>query len=365
MIETLTLTDFRNHSSSRIKTGGARNIVIIGDNGSGKTAILEAVSMFAGNGSLRGATTIEIARDNGSGGFAISAELSDGTALSVTWKAGDAHRRARIDNDAAPLSDLARHLRLVWLTPREDRLFVDGAADRRAFFDRLCASFDATHSGRCARLAKLLAERAYALKNGSDDNWLNPIEKHLAATAVAVASLRVKYSGEINHELSKDENNDSSLITLSGWLEDRLSKGAAASDVEKEYLDYLANNRELIADKMNIDGAHKSDFGMFNSALNKPANMTSTGQQKLMLLSLMCAHARLIKTKTGTAPIILLDEVAAHLDKSARARLFAEFKNLDAQVWATGLDKGTFVSVSDALFITCANGTIQSIAFSP
>ena len=355
MIETLTLTDFRNHARTRIKTAGARNIIITGDNGGGKTAILEAVSMFGGNGSLRGAPMAEVARDNGAGGFAVSAELADGTALSIAWSSGDAYRRARIDNDAAAISDCARHLRMTWITPREDRLFLDGASDRRAFFDRLTASFDPAHAGRTARLAKLLSERAFALKNGSDDNWLAPIEKHLAETAVAVASARITYAGEMNHELGIG---NSSLITLSGWLEDRLANSGAAADAEREYLEYLSANRELIADKMSAEGAHKSDFGMFDSCLNKQANMVSTGQQKMMLLALTCAHARLIKTKTGMSPIILLDEAAAHLDKDARARLFRELGEMSAQVWATGLERDVFGDVPDALFITCVNGTI-------
>ncbi|MCL2331091.1 MAG: DNA replication and repair protein RecF [Proteobacteria bacterium] len=372
MIEALTLTDFRNHARTRIKSAGHRNIIITGGNGGGKTAVLEAVSMFGGNGGLRGATMAEVARDTGAGGFAVSAELADGTTLSVAWSAGDACRRARIDNDAAAISDCARYLRMVWITPREDRLFLDGASERRAFFDRLTASFAPAHAGRTARLAKLLSERAFALKNGSDHNWLCPIEKHLAETAVAVAGARVKYAGEINHELSKPESPEpkvansatdsgsrlSAFVTLSGWLEDRLAAGIAAADAEREYLEYLANNRELIADKMSAEGAHKSDFGMFDSRLNKRASMASTGQQKMMMMGLIIAHARLIKTKTGMSPVILLDEAAAHLDAAARAKLFAELGDMSAQVWATGLERAVFGDVPDALFITCVNGTV-------
>ena len=356
MISILTLSDFRNHESTRIKTGFAGPVVITGPNGSGKTSIIEAISMFASVGTLRGAGVSEIARIGGTKGFGVVAELRDGTQLSVSWSDGDALRRARIDGDSAALSELSRHLRMVWVTPREDRLFVDAAVDRRIFFDRLCASFDPAHSGRVVRLSKLLSQRAFALKNGAGDEWLRPIEKQLAETAVAVAAARVKYIGEINWFLSEDSADYTTTIT--GLLEEKLSLEGFAVDIEREYAEYLSRERALTGDKMTIDGPQRTDFGMFNRALYMPVAQTSTGQQKSALFSLVLAHACLVRAKTGCTPLILLDEAAAHLDADARTVLFKGLAKAKAQVWATGIDPILFEGVADAVFIGCQNGKI-------
>jgi len=355
MIESLSLTDFRNHKICRITTGGKRNIIITGPNGAGKTAILEAVSILSGDRGMRGAQMGDIARFDGNGGFSVFASLSDDTELSVCFTHGDTNRRAKIDGDNAPLSELSRHLRMIWLTPREDRLFVDSASERRAFFDRLATSFDASHAGRTAKLAKLMSERAYALKSGADKHWLDAIDTQIAGTAVAVAVARVQYAGELNYFLGR------CAVSVSGQLEQMLIDGASAGDTERAYLEYLKNNRELIGDKMVIDGPHKSDFGVFNQELNLPAHLTSTGQQKTVLIDLILAHAKLVHTKTGKRPLILLDEAAAHLDENARKNMFRELGAADAQVWATGLDINIFKNVPNAVFVTCQNGEINNI----
>ena len=357
MIECLTLSDFRNHTACRITTCGRRNIIITGPNGAGKTAILEAVSLLAGDRGMRGVTMSDIARFGGGGGFSVFATLSDETEISVSFAGGDATRRARIDGDNAPLTQLARHLRIVWLTPKEDRLFTDSASDRRAFFDRLATSFDTSHTGRVARLSKLLSERAYALKCGADKHWLDALDTQIAGIAVAVATTRVQYAGELNYFLMR------CAVSVNGTLEQMLIDGIGAGDIERKYLEYLTQNRTLTGDKMILDGPHKSDFGVFNQELQLPASLTSTGQQKTVLIDLILAFAKLVHTKTGTRPLILLDEAAAHLDASARSKLFSELASADAQVWATGLDAEIFQSVSDAAFVTCQNGEISNIVW--
>ena len=354
MIESLTLTDFRNHISARIQNAGRRNIVITGPNGAGKTAILEAVSMLAGDRGMRGAPMNEIARFGGNGGFSVYANLADESEICVYFNSGDANRHARIDGDNATLSDLGQKLRIVWVTPREDRLFVDAASDRRAFFDRMAASFDSAHAGRVARHAKILSERAGAIKNGANTNWLDAIDAQIAATATAIAAARIQYAGEVNYFLRD------AAVSVDGMVESIILNSNAA-DAEREYLNYLKNNRELVNDKMVIDGVNKSDFGVFNNKLNLPANLTSTGQQKTTLLNLILAHAKLIFTKIGAQPIILLDEAAAHLDANARAKLFSELHETQSQVWATGLDTAVFSDVPDATFVTCINGEINNI----
>lgn len=355
MINTLTLTDFRNHPACRITTYGKRNIIITGPNGAGKTAILEAVSLLNGERGMRGVQMSDIARFAGNGGFGVVANLVDDTQISIQFNGGDNNRRAKIDNENANLTDLAKLMRIVWITPREDRLFVDSSADRRAFFDRLATSFDASHAGRSAKLSKLLSERAFALKSGADTRWIDALDVQIAGVAVAIAAARIQYAGELNYFLKN------CAVSVNGIIEKMQIDGMSSGDAERQYLDYLKNNRTLVGDKMILDGPHKSDMGVFNNVLNLPAYLTSTGQQKTVLMELILAHAKLVHTKTGKKPIILLDEAAAHLDDNARNKLFQELGAADAQVWATGLDVNIFKNVPDAVFVACQDGDINNI----
>ena len=212
----------------------------------------------------------------GAGGFSAHALLSDDTEIAVTYAAGDTNRRARIDGNAARLPDLSARLRVVWITPREDRLFVDGAAERRAFFDRLAGAFDGRHAGRVARMSKLMSERAGVLKAGGDAKWLDALDAQIAAAAVAIAAARIQYAGEINYFLS------SAAVSVAGLVENMVMADGPAA--EEKYLAYLQENRTLCGDKMIVDGPHKSDFGVFNKTLSLPVHLTSTGQQKSVLL---------------------------------------------------------------------------------
>ncbi len=355
MIDCLTLTDFRNHKTSRINTHGAKNIVIIGENGAGKTAVLEAISMLSGDRGMRGADMSDIARFGGTGGFSVFCETTGDDLISVYFNPGENNRHAKINDENAALGELGKILRIVWISPREDRLFVDNVADRRAFFDRMASNFDPAHIGRTARFSKLLSERAAALKSGADAHWLDALDDQLAGVAVAVATGRVQYAGELNFFLEKFS------VSVDGIIEKMIIAGTPAAAAEREYRNYLAQNRELIYDKMVLDGPHKSDFGMFNNELNLPVKTTSTGQQKNALFDLVLAHTDLLHTKTKQNSIVLLDEAAAHLDAGTRAKIFKKLNDTHTQVWATGLDAGAFVDVPDAVFVTCADGEISSI----
>lgn len=354
MIESLTLNNFRNHNACRITTRGHKNIIIVGPNGAGKTAIIEAVSMLGGDRGMRGASMTEIARFDGNGDWAVTANLADESDVCVYFNPSDTNRHAKIDGEVANLGDLAKKLRIIWVTPREDRIFIDAASDRRAFFDRMVAGFDSAHSGRVARHTKLLSERAGALKNDANAKWIDALDEQISATAVAIAAARIQYAGEVNYFL---ENN---AISVNGMVESNIME-TNAGDAERNYLNYLKSNRTLVYDKMVLDGVNKSDFGVFNNELKLPANLTSTGQQKTSLLNLILAHAKLIHAKTKNHPIILLDEAAAHLDSNARTNLFNELGRADAQVWATGLEADTFRDVPDATFVACVNGEINNI----
>jgi DNA replication and repair protein RecF len=353
MLSVLTLTNFRNHESSRINLMGRKNIIITGSNGSGKTAILEAVSMISGNSGLRGATMPEIARINGAGDFSVYATLANETSLSVYYTDGDSGRKLRIDGDSAPLSTASKSIRMIWLTPKEDRLFAESASDRRAFIDRLVSGFDPVHSGRVYRLSKLLSERAFAIKSNADDNWLKVIEKQLSEISASIAASRVAYVAQLNHFLEAETN---SHIVLSGWFESKFAKEQNCTDTEKEYLNYLESNRQFISEKMIIDGAHKSDFSMFRNDLNMNADMLSFGQQKKLLMLMIIANAKLLNARINTPVVILLDEAASHLDAESRADLFNRLDLTPAQVWITGADTSIFENVKNALFVSCTNG---------
>lgn len=355
MINSLTLSDFRNHEMCRIQTAGHSNIIITGPNGAGKTAILEAVSFLSGDRGMRGVPLADIARFGASGGFSVFAALDDDSEVSITFSPGDANRRARIDGDPATMTDMAARLRMVWITPREDRIFTTSASERRTFFDRLAASFDAAHAGRVGRITKLLSERAFALKSGRDNRWIDALDIQIAAAAVAIAAARIQYAGEVNYFLTN------AAVSVDGYVEQMLINGKTPGDAERAYIEYLKNTRELVGDKMLLDGPHKSDFGVYNKTLGLPAHLTSTGQQKTVLLDMILAHAKLVYTKTGKRPIILLDEAAAHLDADARRRLFGELGRAHAQVWATGIDAAIFKDVPDAAFVACADGQINNI----
>ena len=357
MINCLTLNDFRNHKISRINVRDAKNIIIVGENGAGKTAILEAISMLAGDRGMRGADMGEIARFDGSGGFSIYAETDDGDSISVYFNSGDNNRHAKINDESANLSNLGKLLQIVWISPKEDRLFVDSGADRRAFFDRLASTFDTNHNGRCANFSKILTSRAFALKNGADPKWLDALDDQLAAAAVAISATRVQYAGELNYFLDKFS------VSVDGLTEKMIISGMPVAAVEREYRKYLEQNRILVGDKMVLDGPHKADFGMFNNELKLPVKLTSTGQQKMALFDLILAHTNLLHTKTRRKCIVLFDEAAAHLDAGARAKIFGSLKQTHTQVWATGLDKNSFIDIDDAIFVTCNNGEINNILY--
>lgn len=357
MILTLTLTNFRNHISSRIKTGGARHIVLFGQNGSGKTNIIEAISLLSPGSGLRRADLCDLPGFDSNAAFGIHAALASGD--SVATASTDTKRSVKINTSDAPLSDLAKIIKPLWLTPREDSLFYGASESRRAFFDHLISAFSPAHSGRLSRLSKLISERAAALRTGANDGWLTAIEENLTGTSAAIAADRVKYCAELNHFFNAESQFGKNGITISGWIEDKLITGEPISEIETNYMKYLAENRFLISDRQIFEGPHKSDFKIINMTLNRPAHLCSTGQQKMMLLSLALSHSKLITALTGIAPVILLDEVAAHLDAKTLTKLMSEFGKLNAQVWMTGTSVAPFANLPDAKFIEIENGEIK------
>lgn len=334
MISTLTLTNFRNHETFRINTD-SKNIALVGANGTGKTNVLEGISLLNGGTGIRHAQSSEIARF-GTNNYAVCANLFDGNEISVFWN-GSGHRAAQINGERMPLSELAKQIAIIWLTPREDLLFLDSPSTRRTFFDNLVAGFDAKHIGYVSRLGKLLSERAYALKNTCDDDWLEQIEKNIASMATSVADARVRFISELNHFF------DAGKVGLSGIAEKMLIDDEKTSSFEVFYKNHLSQNRFLVSDKMAIDGPHRTDFMVTNSGLNLPAAQTSSGQQKALLYRLIIANVNLIRARNpDKAIIVLLDEADGHLDKTSRETLLNELSGTNAQIWVTGSDRSAF-----------------------
>ncbi len=350
-IETITLSNYRNYSNCRIKTNNLNNIVITGENGTGKTNILEAISLFSTGSGLRHATLNEIQKINEATPFGVNLELDDGTILSIGLNNNCDKKIIMIDKTNASLSEILKYLRLVWVSPREDRIFCDSVSDRRGFFDNLISSFEPDHSGRLSRLSKLLSERANALKMNANDIWLSEIENHLAPTAVAITYSRVSYASNLNHFLMEESGFGQNTITMIGGMETDINAGKSMSEIENLYRKYLSENRFLINEKQTINGPHKSDISVYSVKYDKPAYMCSTGQQKMILLSLILAHSKMIKIKTGQSPIILLDELVAHLDSKTRELLYSELGKLDTQIWMTGTDKTLFENLTDSLIV--------------
>ncbi|MCQ2574517.1 MAG: AAA family ATPase [Alphaproteobacteria bacterium] len=357
MINQLTITNFRNHSCSRVSVGDYKNIIITGQNGSGKTAILEAISILSGEHGLRNADSSEIAKFNGDGSFSVFVKTKEDNDICVYYDQKDTNKHIKINNENSTFAEIAKILKIIWITPKEDRLFVDSASNRRNFFDRLTSCFDPSHIGRITRITKLLSERAAALKSSFDPKWLDAIDKQIASTAISIGAARIKYAGEINYIFK------TGAISVDGMIEKLLIENTNI-DAENKYFEYLKNNRFLTGDKMVIDGVHKSDFGVFNNTLKLPVHITSTGQQKSLLIDLILAHTKLINLKTNKKTIILLDEATAHLDEQSKKRLFEELNNSETQVWATGLEPDLFKNIPNTIFVTCQNGTISNIVTS-
>ncbi|MDR2685563.1 MAG: hypothetical protein LBB23_02195 [Rickettsiales bacterium] len=346
MITTLTLTNFRNHKSARISTGDARHIIVHGANGAGKTNILEAISFFAPGTGLRSAEPADIPGFGTADGFGVHAELASGDTIATA-----SGRGVKINGEASDFAALSRIIKPIWLTPREDGLFYGAASDRRIFFDHLIGTFSPGHITHLAQYTKLMAERGAALRVGADDNWLGAIEENLAGAAAAIAAERVKYAAELNHFFGEENEFGANALTLSGWLEDRFVAGASTGEIETEWRKYLADNRVLVSGRQIFDGTHRTDFLVLNIGLNRPAHLCSTGQQKMILLSLALSHSRLVRALTGVAPIILLDEVGAHLDTDALARFLSALEKLGVSVWMTGVSDEAFFALPSTFFI--------------
>jgi DNA replication and repair protein RecF len=365
-IAKLSLTNFRNYAGLSIDLRPGA-VVFTGDNGAGKTNLLEAISLFTPGRGLRRAPYGDVAREGGDGGFALHAAL-DGpqgnVEIGTGIVAGDAARRVRINGAPARSTDaMLEWLRVVWLTPAMDALFTGPAGDRRRFLDRLVLAIDAGHGQRALDYEKAMRGRNRLLGEGSrNDAWFEAIETQMAETGVAIAAARVELARLLAAMIERLPNESpfpQADLELSGELEAQIGS-AAAVDVEERFRQQLASGRDRDrAAGRTLEGPHRSDLVVRHKPKAMPAELCSTGEQKALLVGIILSHARLTGEMSGMRPILLLDEIAAHLDGGRRAALFSILEELNCQVFMTGTEPALFASLKGrAQFLSVDHGTV-------
>ncbi|TIN31424.1 MAG: DNA replication/repair protein RecF [Mesorhizobium sp.] len=369
-ISKLTLTNFRNYAALTIDLAPGA-VVFSGDNGAGKTNLLEAISFLTPGRGLRRAPYADVAREGGDGGFALHARLDGpdgqveiGTGISGGDTAGEGGRRVRINGaPARSAEDMLEWLRVVWLTPAMDALFTGPAADRRRFLDRLVLAIDPGHGQRAIDYEKAMRGRNRLLTEGSrDDRWFDAIETQMAETGVAIAAARaemVRLLAAMIDRLPDTGPFPQADIGLSGDLEAEIA-AAPAVDVEERFRRTLVEGRDRDrAAGRTLEGPHRSDLMVRHRPKAMPAELCSTGEQKALLVGIVLSHARLTGEMSGMTPILLLDEIAAHLDSGRRAALFSILEDLNCQAFMTGTDAALFSSLAGrAQFLTVDHGRV-------
>jgi DNA replication and repair protein RecF len=329
----LSLTDFRNHGDV-VLAPGPGFVVLTGENGAGKTNILEAVSLLAPGRGLRGVALAEIGRSRGPGGFAVAARLDD-IDLGVGALATAPERRiVRINGAAAPATALAEWLSIIWLTPAMDRLFMEGAGERRRFLDRLVLALDPSHARHANRYEAAMRQRNRLLAEDAlpDPDWLAALEAQMAEHGIAMASSRAALVTALCDRLNLQSEGPFARagLSLEGW-----TGGDLASELRAGRARDSAAGRTLA-------GPHRTDLSVTHLGKGQPAARCSTGEQKALLLGIVLAHADLVADRTSRRPLLLLDEVAAHLDPARRAALFERLAQGGGQVWMTGTEAALF-----------------------
>lgn len=348
-ITRLTLTDFRSHAHATI-TAGAGLVVITGDNGAGKTNILDAISLLAPGRGLRGAALSDAARTGGPGGWSVAAtlvspqgevQLGTGTAAAAPER-----RLVRVNGAAATAAALSEWLALVWLTPAMDRLFSEPASSRRRFLDRLVLALHLGHGQRVTRYEAAMRERTRLLtaEAAADPVWLAGLEADMAEHGAAISAARADVVAALAVELAGEQASEPA--------------GAAGGIFARPLLELAGNDAADLAARLAqgrardaaaaraIDGPHRADLVVTHAAKAMPAAACSTGEQKALLIAIVLAHAGLVARRSGRPPVLLLDEIAAHLDGRRRAALFERLTAMGVQAWMTGTDAALFADLA-------------------
>ena len=370
-VSRLALTDFRSYASAFIEPGPGF-VLLYGENGAGKTNLLEAVSLLTPGRGLRGAALGEMARQSGSGGFAVAAQLaplpfaggeeersSEGEGLLAdkptpqpppasgrgsvsigtgTQPSAPERRQVRVNAAPASVNSLSEWLSILWLTPAMDRLFTGSAGDRRRFLDRLVLALEPPHAHHSSRYEAAMRSRNKLLaENRWDETWLDSLELAMAEHGTSIAEARARTVSALGERLDQAPEDEfaRASIALEGWRAGDLASALKAS-----------RQRDAAAARA-TEGPHRQDLAVTHRAKQMPAARSSTGEQKALLLGLVLAHADLVTERRGEPPILLLDEVAAHLDPNRRAALFARLEGR-GQVWMTATEAALFDGIAEA-----------------
>ncbi len=390
-IAKLIMTDFRSYPYGALELSGDHPFVVLtGDNGAGKTNVLEAISYGAPGRGLRGATLRDVGRKDG-GNWSVAMQLNfltDGETETIKVGTGQdpnltafpedkdssdkgLHRRiVKIDGEtASSTSALGGRWSISWLTPQMDRLFIEGPSSRRKFLDRMTLGLYPDHSRQISAYERTMRDRNRLLGEkgaAADAAWLSALEARMAEHGVAVAVARLEFAGQLAGQIEATAAGPfpKATLALDGWLEGLLADDAPPVEVETTYREKLASERVQDARSGRTStGVHKTDFIVTHAPKAMPADLCSTGEQKALLIGLVLAGARLQIALKGQAPLLLLDEVAAHLDGDRRRALFDDLASLGSQCWMTGTDRSLFSDLmGKAEFFQVADGVIQPCA---
>ena len=347
-VSRLTLTDFRSYPAATIEPG-AGFVLLFGENGAGKTNLLEAVSMLTPGRGLRGAALSDMARQGGEGAWAVAARLGEIDIGTGTQAPAPERRQVRVNGAAASVNTLSEWLSVLWLTPAMDRLFSGSAGERRRFLDRLVLALEPGHAHHATRYdAAMRARNKLLADERRDEAWLASLEQAMAEHGAAVDEARRRTVAALETQLAgaPDDEFARAAIGLEGW-----SSGDLAATLK-------ANRSRDAAAGRAVEGPHRQDLAVLHRAKAMPAAQSSTGEQKALLLGLVLAHAELVAERRGEPPILLLDEVAAHLDPKRRAALFARLEGR-GQVWMTATEAALFAGIAQASRFSVRPGQVM------
>ena len=370
----LSVQNFRNYDACRIEID-APKVLLLGENGAGKTNLMEAVSLLAPGRGLRRAKTEHLPRVGAPAlDWAVSARLvgagepvTIGTGVQSEMIGGrdggreGGRRIMRRDGETVSQAEIGRIFSVSWLTPRMDGIFIDSPGARRRFLDRLVIAFDPAHIGRTSRYEKMLRERATLLSEGrGDDAWFNAIDASLAESAVAVTAARQALIADLNAEAANGWFGFPGVaLGLEGQVESWLSDSSALA-AEDRFIEEARHRRQ--SGDAGLAGPHASDMTAANSQSGVPAHLASTGQQKALLIAVVLAHARLQARRLKRPPVLLLDDVVAHLDIARRAALFDAVDAVGGQTWFSGTDEDDFTGLdAQPVRIEASDGTARII----
>ena len=355
-LDRITLANFRNHQASRLD-GTAQFNLLVGENGAGKTNVLEALSLLAPGRGLRRAALPEIPAKAGDGSFAVSAALDDGVTLGTGVRSERPGRRVvQINGAEVPAVRLGEWLSIGWLTPAMDRLFAEGAGARRRFLDRLVLALEPAHAKNAAKLEGALRERNRLLTDEQepDPRWLDAIELQLAEAGAAVAQARQRLVERLDMALNDLPEAPFARPVLAYQAGGPLDHGELAEAL-------AASRRRDRAAQRTLVGPHRDELQVTMAGKDQPAADCSTGEQKAMLIAITLAHAGLLDP--DRPGVLLLDEVAAHLDPVRREALFERLRAGAAQVWLTGTEAAPFDAIAgEAAVWRVSEGLAEKLA---